>query len=88
MLSTPARANGPVTTRNAKFATDGRLFFVLLGCLWGVGPVAMDMYIPGLPDVARDLGTSTSATQLTIAVYLIGMAAGQIVFGQLCDVSA
>lgn len=47
----------------------------------------MDMYVPALPRVASDLGSSTSATQLTIALYLVGLALGQVVFGQLSDVS-
>jgi DHA1 family bicyclomycin/chloramphenicol resistance-like MFS transporter len=61
-------------------------FFLLLGCLSAAGPLAMDMYIPALPSVASDLDASTSATQLTIALYLVGVALGQVIFGQLSDV--
>ena len=62
-------------------------FFILLGLLAAGGPAAMDMYIPALPTVATDLGASTSAAQLTVGLYLVGLAAGQLVFGQWSDVA-
>ncbi|MDO8213181.1 multidrug effflux MFS transporter [Conexibacter sp. CPCC 206217] len=61
-------------------------FFLLLGCLSAVGPAAMDLYLSSLPTVARELDVTTSAAQLTISLYLVGMALGQFVFGQLADV--
>jgi DHA1 family bicyclomycin/chloramphenicol resistance-like MFS transporter len=45
----------------------------------------MDLYFPALPRVAADLAASTSATQLTLSLYLVGLALGQIVFGRLSD---
>jgi DHA1 family bicyclomycin/chloramphenicol resistance-like MFS transporter len=67
-------------------APESRRFFVLLGCLAASGPAAMDMYVPALPNVAASLHSSTSATQLTIALYLVGLALGQLLFGQLSDI--
>ena len=67
-------------------APQSRRFFVLLGCLAAAGPAAMDMYVPALPAVSTSLDASTSVTQLTIALYLIGLAVGQLVFGQLSDI--
>lgn len=58
---------------------------VLLGSLQGLGPLSLDTYLPALPDIARDLGASTSATQLTLTATLVGLAAGQLVFGALSD---
>lgn len=58
---------------------------VLLGSLQGLGPLSLDTYLPALPDIARDLGASTSATQLTLTATLTGLAAGQLVFGPLSD---
>jgi MFS transporter, DHA1 family, multidrug resistance protein len=67
-------------------APESRRLFVLIGCLAASGPAAMDMYVPGLPEVSASLHSSTSATQLTIALYLVGIAAGQLVFGQVSDI--
>ncbi|MDO8213176.1 multidrug effflux MFS transporter [Conexibacter sp. CPCC 206217] len=76
---------GP-TAQAVRRPTAGVGFFVLLGALSAAAPAAMDMYTPALPQVADDLGTSTSSAQLTIALFLVGLALGQLVFGELSDV--
>ena len=57
----------------------------LLGLLTAFGPVATDMYVPSMPDIGRALAASTSDVQLTLSSYLIGFAAGQIIYGPLSD---
>lgn len=57
----------------------------LLASLTAVGPLSTDMYLPSLPDIARDLGASTQQVQLTISSYLIGFACGQILYGPVSD---
>lgn len=44
-----------------------------------------DIYLPSLPDVARDLHTTTTAVQLTMTGVLVGGAVGQLVVGPLSD---
>jgi len=39
--------------------------FVLLGSLTAFGPLSIDMYLPALPAIARDLAASESVVQLT-----------------------
>src|SRR5471032_1835769 len=58
---------------------------VLLAALSAIGPLTTDMYLPSLPDIARQLGTSTAQVQLTISAYLIGFAVGQIFYGPVSD---
>ncbi len=58
---------------------------VILGALTGMGPLAIDMYLPALPTIARDLQTSTSSVQISLAVYFIGIACGQAFYGPLSD---
>ena len=65
---------------------EARRAFLVIGGLAGAGPGAVNLYLPALPDVASDLHASTSATQLTLALFLVGAAAGQLVFGPLSDV--
>jgi DHA1 family bicyclomycin/chloramphenicol resistance-like MFS transporter len=43
------------------------------------------MYLPSLPDIARLLGASSAQVQLTVSAYLIGFAAGQIIYGPVSD---
>ncbi|PID21186.1 MFS transporter [Sporosarcina sp. P3] len=59
---------------------------VLLGSLSAFGPLSMDMYLPGLPIVAEDLNASTSLVQLSLTACLIGLGAGQLIFGPLSDI--
>src|SRR4030088_2481692 len=59
--------------------------FLLLGSLTAFGPLSIDMYLPALPAIARDLAASESVVQLTLTACLIGLALGQIVAGQLSD---
>ncbi|MDW5597260.1 multidrug effflux MFS transporter [Conexibacter stalactiti] len=62
-----------------------RTLIVVLGALSAFGPLSLDMYLPGLPDLAGDLGSSASAAQLTLTACMIGLAAGQLLAGPLSD---
>ena len=58
----------------------------VLGLLCAVGPFAIDMYLPALPDIEADLGATTSATQLTLTSYFIAFGLCQIAYGPFSDV--
>ena len=49
------------------------------------GTLAMHMFVPALTTAARDLGTSAAAIQMTISLYVLGLAFGQLVYGPLSD---
>jgi DHA1 family bicyclomycin/chloramphenicol resistance-like MFS transporter len=63
----------------------GRGVGVVLCLLTVFGPISMDLYLPVLPALTEDLGSSTSAAQLTITACLLGLAFGQVVAGPLSD---
>lgn len=56
-----------------------------LALVTGFGPFGIDAYLPALPAVSRTLGESSSLVQLTITVFLVGLAVGQLVAGPLSD---
>lgn len=58
---------------------------VILGALTAMGPLAIDMYLPALPTIARELATSSASVQGSLAVYFIGIAVGQALYGPLSD---
>jgi MFS transporter, DHA1 family, multidrug resistance protein len=58
---------------------------LLLGSLTAFGAVTIDLYLPTLPAIARDYGTSDAAVQLTLSTFFVGMAVGQLFFGPLSD---
>ncbi|MDP4448996.1 Bcr/CflA family efflux MFS transporter [Staphylococcus hyicus] len=61
------------------------VFIILLGTMTAFGPLLSDMYSPALPLVQKDLMTSTSQTQLTLSIAMIGIAMGQFMFGIMAD---
>ncbi len=58
---------------------------VILGALTAIGPLAIDMYLPALPGIARELGVPIAAVQVSLASYFAGMSIGQILYGPLSD---
>ena len=58
---------------------------MLLAMLTALGPLSTDMFLPSLPDIAHVLMAPTARVQLTVSSYLIGFAAGQIIYGPLSD---
>jgi len=45
----------------------------------------MHVFVPALPSAAHDLHASASALQLTVSLYILGLAVGQLVYGPLSD---
>jgi MFS transporter, DHA1 family, multidrug resistance protein len=76
----PQVANGAPMVRPNTFSMTA-----LLALLTAFGPVATDMYVPSLPDIGRLLGADPATVQLTLSAYLMGFAAGQVVYGPLSD---
>jgi MFS transporter, DHA1 family, multidrug resistance protein len=63
----------------------GRPFRVLLGAQSMVSSLAVDMSLPALPALAAGFDTTAARAQLTIGIYLIGYASGQLFYGPLSD---
>jgi DHA1 family bicyclomycin/chloramphenicol resistance-like MFS transporter len=63
----------------------GPLLLVTLALLSALAPFSIDMYLPGLPALAVDLGTDAARVQLTLTGFMVGLAIGQLVIGPLSD---
>ncbi|MFJ5517730.1 multidrug effflux MFS transporter [Streptomyces griseoluteus] len=63
----------------------GVLVTFMLGALTATTPLAMDMYLPSLPEVTRTLHAPAATVQLTLTACLAGMALGQLVVGPMSD---
>jgi DHA1 family bicyclomycin/chloramphenicol resistance-like MFS transporter len=57
----------------------------ILGGLQTIMPISTDLYLPALPTIARDLNVSAGAAQFTLAVFMLGVAIGQVVYGPVTD---
>ena len=58
---------------------------VILGSLFAIGPLTIDMYLPALPAITSDLLTSTAGVQFTLTGMMLGSAFGQVIIGPLSD---
>ncbi len=61
------------------------VYAITLGLLAALGPLCIDLYLPALPELARDLHTQTSTAQLSLTAGLLGLGAGQLLFGPMSD---
>ncbi|MDG0836487.1 multidrug effflux MFS transporter [Staphylococcus equorum] len=61
------------------------LFVIILGALTAIGALSIDMFLPGLPQIQSDFNTTTSNSQLTLSLFMIGLALGNLFVGQISD---
>lgn len=57
----------------------------ILGSLTALGPFSIDMYLPGFPDIAKDLHVTVAGLGLSLSGFLVGISVGQLFFGPLLD---
>ncbi len=60
-------------------------WILILGAVVAIGPLSIDMYLPGLPTLQRHFGSDPSATQLSLALFFAGLATGQLIYGPVSD---
>ena len=60
-------------------------FALVLGALSAAGPLAIDMYLPALPAIARDLHASQGHAEMSLMSFFIGLSFGQPIYGPLSD---
>lgn len=58
---------------------------LLLGSVVALMPLSIDMYLPAFSDIGAHFGTVQSQVELSLTVYFIGVALGQLVYGPLAD---
>ncbi|MBI0577246.1 multidrug effflux MFS transporter [Neobacillus cucumis] len=60
---------------------------IVLGSLAAFGPLSIDMYLPALPNIAKDFQSNPSVVQLSLSFFVIGLASGQLFAGPISDIS-
>ena len=58
---------------------------VILGLVAAVGPFAIDMYLPAMPDIGEEFAADQQAVQWTIVGYFITFGLAQLVYGPWAD---
>ncbi|MSP83142.1 MAG: Bcr/CflA family efflux MFS transporter [Alphaproteobacteria bacterium] len=57
----------------------------LLIAVSALGPATINIFIPSMPGVGRAFDVDYEAVQLSLTLYLIGIALGQLVYGPISD---
>lgn len=58
---------------------------ILLGIVTAFDAMAIDLYMPAFLVIQSALGSDAAAMQTSLSLFLIGLAAGQVIFGSLID---
>jgi len=76
-----------VTTPDPGPARPSRLgrVAILLTAVVGLGALSIDMFLPSLPALARAYDTGPATAQLTVTLFLAGLAPAQLAWGPLSD---
>ena len=72
------------TTDNSGIATS-RLMLLMLVLMTGVAPISLYLLVPALPVLATTFGRDISIAQMTVSLYMVGIACSQIIMGPLSD---
>jgi DHA1 family bicyclomycin/chloramphenicol resistance-like MFS transporter len=62
-----------------------RIMLLLLVAMTGVAPISLYMLVPALPMLASTFGRDISIAQMTVSLYMVGIACSQIIMGPLSD---
>ena len=62
-----------------------RIMLLMLVVMTGVAPISLYMLVPALPVLATTFGRDISVAQMTVSLYMVGIACSQIVMGPLSD---
>ncbi len=62
-----------------------RRFVLVLGLLTGTAALSIDMSLPSIPEMVRELATNMSTGPQVISLFIIGTALGQLPAGFLSD---
>jgi Bcr/CflA subfamily drug resistance transporter len=73
------------STTPARVPNSPRFLLILICLFASAGQVAIDIYVPALPAMARFFATSPQAIQSSVSGYMVAYALGQLIFGPVAD---
>jgi MFS transporter, DHA1 family, multidrug resistance protein len=68
-----------------KPAPQARPHFAILVAISTVGPLSLNILLPAMPGLEKAFGVPYATVQLTLTLYLIGMALCQLIYGPASD---
>jgi DHA1 family bicyclomycin/chloramphenicol resistance-like MFS transporter len=76
---------GPPSAATRDGIATSRIMLLLLVAMTGVAPISLYMLVPALPELATTFGRDISVAQMTVSLYMVGIACSQIIMGPLSD---
>ena len=58
---------------------------LILGLISAIGPFAIDMYLPALPEIGRALNAPVGAVQMSLTAFFVAIGLGQLLYGPVSD---
>lgn len=85
MMAHPEPEPSPIVTSSSPVRGSRLRFILILGALTAFAPLSIDMYLPAFPVIEAHFGADAGAVQATLAVFFVGLAVGQAVYGPIAD---
>ena len=64
---------------------SSKFMLLMLVLMTGVAPISLYLLVPALPVLATTFGRDISVAQMTVSLYMVGIACSQIIMGPLSD---
>jgi DHA1 family bicyclomycin/chloramphenicol resistance-like MFS transporter len=77
------RPPGAATETNG--VATSKIMLLMLVAMTGVAPISLYMLVPALPVLATTFGRDISIAQMTVSLFMVGIACSQIIMGPLSD---
>src|ERR1700760_1506101 len=61
------------------------VMLLMLVVMTGVAPISLYMLVPALPVLATTFGRDIGIAQMTVSLYMVGIALSQLIMGPLSD---
>src|SRR6266536_4180016 len=74
----------PAAATDKSIATS-KIMLLMLVAMTGVAPISLYMLVPALPVLATTFGGDISIAQMTVSLYMVGIACSQLIMGPLSD---
>jgi MFS transporter, DHA1 family, multidrug resistance protein len=75
----------PGAAKDSTGNATSRITLLLLVAMNGVAPISLYILVPALPKLATTFGRDISIAQMTVSLYMVGLACSQIIMGPLSD---
>jgi DHA1 family bicyclomycin/chloramphenicol resistance-like MFS transporter len=75
----------PPQAASDKGVANSKVMLLLLVAMTGVAPISLYMLVPALPVLATTFARDISIAQMTVSLYMVGIACSQLIMGPLSD---